>query len=260
MPRRDETALVTGASYGIGATMAKALAARGYDLILTARSGKLLEALAAELRASRGVEVSTIVADLARHDGPRGLIAAVAELGRPVDLLINNAGFGSGGDFTRLAIANELEMIDLNVRALVELTHAFLLQMRERGRGAIVNVASLASFQPVPYMTTYAATKAFVYSFSVGLWRENRRHGVHVMALCPGPTESRFFERAKLTPRAGAVSQTSEAVVQECLRALDRRRPYVVTGIHNRLLLAIERVVPRTVVVGLAARSMKRRA
>jgi len=248
-------ALITGASYGIGSAFAHALAAQGRNLILTARSDDRLQQLAGELQ-RYGVGIQIFAVDLAAPDGVARLCEFVARRDLTVDLLINNAGFGSGGEFAKLELRDEVRMLDLNVRAVVALTHYFLRPMRDRRQGAILNVASTASFQPVPFMTTYAATKAFVLNFSLGLWRENRRYGVHVMALCPGTTATHFFEAAGIRPRR-AVMQTAEDVVAAGLRGLRRRRPWVVSGWQNKLMVFMERVMPRTLVIHLAARFME---
>src|SRR4029079_5009850 len=147
-----------------------------------------------------------------------------------IEMLINNAGFGSMGDFTKLDLNRELEMIQLNIRAVVDLTHRFLGPMRERRRGTIINVASTAAFQGVPYMATYAATKAFVLSFSEAIGEENRAHGIHVMALCPGVTETNFFEAAKMDRPPMRTIQTPEEVVDAALRGLAREKRVVVSG------------------------------
>src|SRR4029077_18886429 len=140
------------------------------------------------------------------------------------DMLINNAGFGSMDEFSKLELARELNMIDLNVKALVELTYHFLQPMLARRQGTIINVASTAGFQPVPFMATYAASKAFVLSFSEALWEENRRHGIHVMALCPGVTETNFFEAAHIDRPPMRAAQAPEDVVAAALRGLARRK------------------------------------
>src|ERR671928_186613 len=190
-----KVALITGASSGIGEVFARRLAARGENVVLVARTGERLNAICNELgRAHANVVAQSVALDLSEADAPQRLFDETNQRGLEVDTLINNAGFGSMGEFLTLDIARELQMIDLNVKALVALTRLYLAPMRERKRGAIVNVASTAAFQPVPYMATYAATKAFVLSFSEALWDENRAHGVHVMALCPGVTETNFFE------------------------------------------------------------------
>ena len=173
-------------------------------------------------------------------------------------MLINNAGFGSMGDFAKLDLDHELAMIELNIRALVDLTQRFIKPMRDRKRGTIINLASTAAFQPVPYMATYAATKAFVLSFSEALWEENRLHGVHVMALCPGVTETNFFHASAIDRPPMRTIQTAEEVVETALRALDRKKNLVVSGWTNWFTVEAERFVPRSLVtktVGKALRS-----
>ena len=152
-----------------------------------------------------------------------------------------------------------LEMIDLNIKSLVDLTYRFLKPMRERKQGTILNVASTAGFQPVPYMATYAATKAFVLSFSEALWEENREHGVHVMALCPGVTDTEFFSAARMERPPMRTIQTAEEVVETALRALDHRKPSVISGWTNWLAIEAERFVPRSVVTKVAAKALRSR-
>ena len=180
------TTLITGASSGIGAAFARKLAARGRNVLLVARSEDKLVTLCNELGRTSGIRAQYFAIDLLEPDAPEQLLQETQRRDLLIDMLVNNAGFGSMNDFVKLDLARELEMIDLNVKSLVALTHRFLGPMRERKQGTILNVASTAGFQPVPYMATYAATKAFVLSFSEALWEENREHGVHVMALCPG--------------------------------------------------------------------------
>ena len=249
--------MVTGASSGIGAAFARALAQRGQALVLTARSRDALLRLQQDLQRP-DLPVRVIPADLSTDAGVEEVLATTQREGWPVDLLVNNAGFGSGGDFAALDPERELQMLQLNVRALVRLTHACLAPMRERRRGAIINVASTAAFQPVPYMATYAASKSFVFSFSMALWRENRDLGIHVMALCPGTTATNFFEAARIEAQSLRM-QTPEAVVAAALRGLDRRRPYVISGWHNRLMVASERLATRALITDLAARFIRRR-
>src|SRR6478672_10987966 len=190
--------LITGASSGIGETFARKLAAQGHDVLLVARSEDKLIALCNELGLNHNVRAQYFVADLSQPDAPARLLAETVERNLEIDLLINNAGFGSMGDFAKLDFELELKMIDLNIRSLVELTHRFLQPMRERKSGSIINVASTAGFQGVPFMATYAATKAFVLSFSEALWEENRTYGIKVMALCPGVTETGFFVASQM--------------------------------------------------------------
>ncbi|MGH9540374.1 MAG: SDR family NAD(P)-dependent oxidoreductase [Terriglobales bacterium] len=252
----DETyALITGASMGIGAALARALAREGRRLILTGRNLERLERVAAE--AGPGA-ARVVAADLRTETGVDQIEEFLAREGLRVDLLINNAGFGSGGDFSALPLERELQMLDVNLRSLVELTHRHLARMRERGGGAIVNVASTAAFQPVPYMAAYSASKAFVLHFSLALWQENRGRGVHVMALCPGTTRTGFFTAAGISPDA-PYSQSAEAVAALALRGLARRRPLVICGWPNRLMVAGERVLPRRFVAAMAARYMRPR-
>lgn len=248
--------MVTGASSGIGAAFARALAQRGQALVLTARTRDALLRLQQELQRP-DLPVRVIPADLSTDAGIEEVLATTQREGWAVDLLVNNAGFGSGGDFAALDQERELQMLQLNVRALVRLTHACLAPMRERRRGAIVNVASTAAFQPVPYMATYAAGKSFVFNFSMALWRENRDMGVHVMALCPGTTATHFFQAAGIEAQALSM-QTPEAVVAAALRGLDHRRPYVISGWRNRLMVASERLAPRTLITDLAGRFIRR--
>lgn len=250
-------ALVTGASSGIGAAFARALARRGQPLVLTARSQTALLDLQRELQRP-DLPVQVISADLSTDEGVDALINGTRREGWEIDLLVNNAGFGSGGDFIELEADRELQMLQLNVRALLRLTHACLRPMRDRRRGAVINVASTAAFQPVPFMATYAASKSFVLSFSMALWRENRDFGVHVMALCPGTTATNFFDAARIDARKFGM-QSAEEVVAAALRGLERRRPCVISGWHNRLMVASERLAPRTFVTEIAARFVGRR-
>src|SRR6185436_19047767 len=192
------TTLITGASSGIGEVFARKLAARGRNVLLVARSEEKLITLCNELGRSNNIRAQYVALDLSKPESAEQLFQEAKRRGLPVDMLINNAGFGSMGEFGNLDLARELNMIDLNIKSLVELTHRFLQPMVVRKQGAIINVASTAGFQPVPFMATYAATKAFVLSFSEALWEENRPHGVHVMALCPGVTETNFFEAAQI--------------------------------------------------------------
>ena len=187
------TTLITGASSGIGEVFARKLAARGHNLLLVARSEDKLINLCNELGRIKSTHAQYVAMDLSERDAPARLFEETQKRGLEIDFLINNAGFGSMGDFTKLDLERELNMIDLNVRSLVELTHRFLVPMRERKSGSIINVASTAGFQPVPFMATYAATKAFVLSFSEALWEENRPFGIKVMALCPGRYRHEFF-------------------------------------------------------------------
>lgn len=190
------TTLITGASSGIGEAFARRLAARGRNVLLVARSEDKLITLCNELGRINSIRAQYLALDLAKPESPAHLFAETEKRALVVDMLINNAGFGSMGEFTKLDLARELNMIDLNVKSLTELTRRFLIPMHARKQGTIINVASTAGFQPVPFMATYAATKAFVLSFSEALWEENRPYGIQVMALCPGVTDTNFFDAA----------------------------------------------------------------
>jgi uncharacterized protein len=247
-----KTTLITGASSGIGEAFARKLAARGHDLLLVARSEAKLVTLCSELGRVNSIRAQFVAMDISTPEAPEQLLAETQKRELEIDLLINNAGFGSMGDFAKLDLALELQMIDLNVRSLVALTHRFLQPMRERKSGAIINVASTAGYQPVPFMGTYAATKAFVLSFSEALWEENRPFGVKVMALCPGVTETNFFEASRMQRPPVRVSQTPEQVVEVALRGLARGKSAVISGWTNFIMIETERLVPRSLVLRAA--------
>jgi short-subunit dehydrogenase len=240
-------ALVTGASSGIGAAFARALHARGERLVLVARRLDRLEALARELGGEP--HAFALQVDLSSPDAASRIKEAVEARSLAVDLLVNNAGLGHTAPFYEQRPEVIRSMLDVNVRAVVELTHAFLPGMRARRRGRIVNVASNAAFQPVPFLTVYAATKAFVLSFSEGLFEELRGSGVRVQALCPGVTDTEFLDVAQtgehlLARKMPALS--ADEVVSASLHALGRGRVLVVSGWSNRLLgFLSRRIAPR---------------
>jgi short-subunit dehydrogenase len=252
------TTVITGASSGIGAAFARKLAARGRNVLLVARSEDRLIALCNELGRISGIRAEYVTLDLTAPGAPAQLFEETKKRGLEVDMLINNAGFGSMGNFAGLELARELEMIDLNVKALVELTHLFLLPMRERKQGAIINVASTAGFQPVPFMATYAATKAFILSFSEAIWEENRPHGVLVMALCPGVTDTNFFDASHMDRPPMRAAQTPEEV-DAALRGLARRKPSAISGWINFLMVVAERFVPRILILKLVGKVLRPR-
>ncbi|MDX3107991.1 SDR family NAD(P)-dependent oxidoreductase [Nonomuraea angiospora] len=236
-------ALVTGASSGIGAEFARQLAARGHDLVLVARSGPALDALAASLRQAHGVRAEVLVQDLSAPDAAPRVAEEVAARGIAVELLVNNAGFGTAGHFARIAPEREHEELMVNVVALVGLTHAFLPGMLARGSGGVLNVGSTAGFNVAPYFATYASSKTFVLNFSLALWSELRGTGVKVLAVAPGPVETPFFDRIGSRQAAiGAKLATPELVVTTALRAFDRDRGYVVPGRGN---LGMAHLMPR---------------
>ncbi|MFE0461302.1 SDR family NAD(P)-dependent oxidoreductase [Kitasatospora sp. NPDC058965] len=251
MPR---TALITGASSGLGAEFARQLAARGHDLVLVARSADRLEQLAAELRTGHGVEAHVLVQDLAEPDAAGRIGAELTARRLEVDLLVNNAGFGTCGRFEELSAAREREELLVNVVAPVDLAHQVLPGMLARGRGAVVNVASSAAYQPTPYFAVYGASKTFVLNFSLALRQEYRRRGVRVLAVCPGPVATGFFDVIG-TERAavGRMAQPAD-VVRSALRALDRDRAYVTPGLSNLPTAHLAPRRPRAFVAAVAAR------
>lgn len=255
-------ALVTGASSGIGAAFAEALARSGSDLVLVARSEDKLRALRTRLAHETGRRIEVVVHDLSLPGSGATLRAAVDAFGLAVDLLVNNAGFGTTGAFVNVDAAREAEMIALNCAAVVDLSHAFLPAMLAAKRGAIVNIASSAAFQPMPYMSVYAATKAFVYSFGDGLWAECRGRGVHVMSVCPGPVDTAFFEatgahglRKQVPP---GLMATAEEVVAASLRGLNARERVVVPGAMMKLSAAASGLLPRRLLSLALAKVMQR--
>jgi short-subunit dehydrogenase len=250
------TIVVTGASSGIGTELARQLAELGHGLILAARRGDRLDELAAELRTAHEIDVRVVVTDLGTVDGRSELLAAITASGRDVVGLCNNAGFGSYGRLRDLDPAREAEMVELNVAALHELTLAVLPRLLERGAGAILNVASVAAFQPVPNMATYAATKAFVQTFSEAVHAELAGTGVSCTTLCPGPVPTEFGETSgaddALGALPGAVTLPPEEVAAAAVRGMVRGRRSVVPGMATKALAAGGRFVPRTVLLPAA--------
>jgi hypothetical protein len=252
---KGKTALVTGASYGIGEAFARRLAADGANVIITARSSDRLDALADELRSRCGATITIIEADLARPSAPEEIFNETERLGMQVDLLVNNAGFGAVGDFADIPLARQLEMIQVNVTALVALSYLYLQPMIKRREGAIIQVASTASFQGVPYSSMYSATKAFILNFSEGLWAECREYGVRVLTLCPGPTATHFQTVAGTAHlRDPAKMQAPEEVVDVGLKALAKNRSVAISGLGNKLMVGAERLAPRNLVTRIAAK------
>jgi len=246
-------ALITGASSGIGECFARALAARRRSLVLVARSEDRLQALAAELRERHGVLAEPIAADLALPGAATGLVARLEERRLVVNLLINNAGFGALGEFARLPLERQSRMLAVNVQALMELTHLLVRPMMERRQGGVINLGSTASFQPVPYITTYAATKAFVSSFSQALAAELRPYGIAVVTLCPGGTRTNFLEVAGYTrPKLLGKLQVPEEVVEVGLEALGRGGGLIVPRWTNKLGVFIQRFLPRSLVIRMS--------
>jgi len=228
------TVLITGASAGLGVEFAHRFAARVANLALVASRADRLEALATELRVAHGITVTVLPADLAAPGVGASLHQELTNRGITVDSLINNAGFGTHGAFVDEDLERVTSEIQLNIATLVELTHTFLPDLLT-GRGALVNVASTASFQPTPGMAVYGASKAFVLNFTEALWAEARGSGLTVLAVCPGPTRTEFFDVVGSEDAAVGRMQTATQVVDTAFRALDRRYapPTVVSGLPN---------------------------
>ena len=242
----DRWALVTGASSGIGAEFARLLAGRGMHLVLAARREEPMRELAADLFTRHGTRTEIIPADLTQPSDVARLAEEIERKGIEIELLVNNAGFGVVADVPNTNREAVLDLISINIAALTDLTYRYLPKMMERKHGGIINVASVAAFQPVAYMGAYAASKSFVLHFSEALWAEARDHGVTIVALCPGVTRTSFFE---IAGAPGWLKKTAasepEHVVRAALRALEKRRNYVVPGWKNYILSLLVRLAPR---------------
>jgi hypothetical protein len=254
-PFNGKWALVTGASAGIGEALARELAAHGAKLILTARRLARLEVLSAELTA-KGVEVRIITADLNDPAAPQQLYDATEGSGLSVDILVNNAGLGQFGAFCQSAIEQEMSQVRVNCEAMARISRLFVPRMVERRRGWVLVVASTASFQPVPYLSTYAATKAFDRFFALGMAAEVARFGVQVTALCPGPTESEFFSVARAGAIRGHSVQPAEEVARMGIAALERGQRTIIPNLRGRFTACLVRFLP----VGLITRFVEKTA
>lgn len=246
-------ALVTGASAGIGRALAEQLAAGGANLVLTARRRERLEELATKLRATNSIKTEIFATDLAQPNAPAEIRAFTQAKNLEIELLINNAGFGAYGALHKSDLARQLEMIQVNCSAVVHLTRLYLPEMVARGHGDILIVASVAAFQAVPYISTYAATKAFDLLFAEGIAEEVRRYGVHVCALCPGSTTTEFREVAGQPEHTFRGAETAEKVARVGLRALAAGKSSVISGLKNKLSVEGQRLAPRSLVTRVAA-------
>ncbi len=253
--------LVTGASSGLGAEFAKQLAQAGANLVLTARSKDKLAALAATLADAHGVEARVVPGDLSAAGGAAATWRAVEALGLPIDHLISNAGFGAAGPLVATEAERLGEMVRVNCESLTVLSRLALAPMLERGRGGIIHVASTASFQPVPYMATYGATKAFVLSFSTALSEEVRGRGVRVMALCPGPVPTGFQDVAgfDIHPSQKWAELSAEETVTRALDAYAGERDVFIPGAVNFMGTIGSKLMPRRLLMRTVARMMKER-
>jgi|SRR3984957_552044 len=258
-PWSGKWALVTGASAGIGTALAEELAHGGANLVLTARRRERLEELAQKVETAHKIRTKIFVADLKEAEAPERIFQFTKEQGIEVELLINNAGFGAYGEFQTVETDRLTEMVEVNCAAVVHLTRLYLPEMVARRHGDVLIVASTASFQSVPYLSTYAATKAFDLLFAEGLAEEMKPYGVRVCALCPGSTESEFAEVAGQSHLAAtrANRETAEKVARTGLRALAAGKSYVISGLGNYLGMLGQRLVSRRMVARVAARMFR---
>jgi short-subunit dehydrogenase len=254
--KAGQTALITGASSGIGAVFAQTLAGRGIHLILVARSEARLQEQAAELVERYGIRAEVIAADLSEEYAVRRLKQEIDKRQLSVDILINNAGFGLHGVFIEQDEERLHQQLLVNIAALTELAHAFLPAMVKQGEGSIINVASTAAFQPVPYLAVYAATKAYTLSFSQALYGEYRKKGVQVLALCPGATATSFFDVSGEGAAFGR-KRTSTQVVTTALQALAKGKSVVIDGQANMLTAEMIRFLPRKLITQVSERTFR---
>jgi short-subunit dehydrogenase len=252
-------AVVTGASRGIGAQYAKALAAAGYDLLLVARDEDRLKTLASELRDRHKVVAHTEVMDLALPDSAQRLYVAARQRCDYVDLLINNAGFGAFGPFIDVPMPRIQEMLRLHVNTIVESMRLFLPGMVERSSGAVINVASTAGLFALPFMAEYSATKTFLITFSEALAEEVRPFGVRIQACCPGSTDTDFHQTSGFRANNPLGSDTAVEVVATSLAALHRGPVIIIIGWRGRLVRWVSRFIPATVVTRVAGRWLRQR-
>jgi len=250
---RGRWALLTGASAGIGVAVANELAASGVHLVLTARRVNRLEELARTLRVKHSTQTVVFPADLALPEAPARIFEFTSQRGMEIDLLINNAGFGQYGELPQVETQRLLDMVQVNCSAVVHLTRLYLPGMIERRRGDILILASTASFQAVPYISTYAATKAFDLLFAEGLAEEMKPYGIRVCALCPGSTESEFHAVAGQERFTVRNQETAEKVARTGLHALAAGKSYVISGFGNYMGAQSQRIVPRRLVTRIAA-------
>lgn len=254
---KNKTVLITGASSGIGKEFAKSLANQGANLILTARSGDALLVLSKQLETSHtGIWVKTVTLDLSELNAAQILFNRIDEMGISVDYLINNAGFGKFCEFSNESVETYNKMLMLNINALVELTHLFLPEMKQKNNGGIINVASTGAFQPLPYQAVYGASKAFVLSFSEALTGELLDTNIRVMALCPGTTASRFMENANADTSKMKLMPAKQ-VVSEALVAYANNKMVTISGTANYLTSLIPRLVSRKMTVKIVVNMFK---
>lgn len=255
---KGTTVLITGASSGIGEAFAYNLASRGANLILTARSVAKLEQIADDLKKQYSTSIQVFPADLGSLDAPQQLFEEIQANGSVVDVLINNAGFGKWAHFLAEEIDTYQRMLSVNINALVNLTYLYLPDMLSRGEGGVINVASTAAFQPVPYIAVYSASKSFVLSFTDALAGEYSESGLRFLALCPGNTATNFMAVAN-ADTSGMSFATPEEVVKSALDAYLQRRSYHVPGVANYLTSLLPRILSRSAAVKIVANMFRAR-
>lgn len=255
--------LLTGASSGIGEVWADRLAAEKHNLVLVARSENKLKSLCTELSHKYDISAQYIAIDLTEPDADLRIFEETEKRKMTVDCLINNAGIGTAGDFTQIALIDEQAMMQLNIITLVSLTHRYLKLMRERNSGTIINVASMAAFMPAPFMAAYAASKVFVKSFTEALTEENRPFNIRIMLLCPGATETKFFESAKINQDdkkallGNANIQTPAMVVEEAMKGLKTNKTIVISGLTNKIGARIGALIPNSMIMKFIANNAR---
>ncbi len=260
--------LITGASGGIGEAIVNKLAERKKDLLLVARNAEKLNEQCIQLNRRFGIKAQYIATDLSEVGSAQHLFLETQDRGLEIEMLINNAGVGSGGTFSSLMLQSELDLIHLNVSSLVALTHLFLNQMQKRNSGAIVNVASMAAFMPIPYMATYAASKAFVRSFTQSITEECKTYNIEVTLFCPGLTKTNFNTAAGINGEIGkglssdydhAPTQTPEEVATELMKALDKKQQFAISGNLNRFGAAMIALIPNKFITLMMAKMYRKR-
>jgi len=260
--------LITGASGGIGEAIVNRLAAGKHNLLLVARHAQKLEEQCGKLRTDFGIQADFIAADLSKADMAQQIFEETQNRGLKITMLINNAGIGSGGEFSAITLQSELNLIQLNISSLVALTHLFLPQMQNRKNGVIINVASMAAFMPIPYMATYAASKAFVRSFTQAITQECTPYNVHVMLFCPGLTKTNFNNAAGINNEIGkglssdyqnAPTQTPEEVADEVMNALNKKKQVAVSGKMNRIAANLVALLPNSFITRMFANSYSKK-
>lgn len=258
-----KVSLITGASGGMGAEFAKKLASENHNLFLVARNENKLKALCAELNAKHNIQAQYFALDLAVADADKILFEETQKRNLDVEWLINNAGIGSGGDLLKYDLDFYKNMMQLNMVTLVALTYRFLPQMRAKKSGTIINLGSVAGFSPIPYMNVYAATKSFVGSFTKALWEENRLYNINVMLLCPGPTDTNFFNAAQIgiDIKSNFTSQkfeTPQEVIMSAMKGLKSKKIVTISGTQNKLMITLLSFLPSKFVLKLTGKMMRK--